>query len=151
MRDFNASHPDFEKAIAAEYQLVLPQLGPNRKPVPNPAKIPSKTVNSVNSFNQWYNDVPGVNTAKTINVTLTLNSGKYTYYSTEFFPIDGQLFGNEGRNHNFHFTFELHGYFAYSGSYYFTFAGDDDMWVYINNTLGSVYSAVSVTNFLDSH
>jgi fibro-slime domain-containing protein len=52
-----------------------------------------------------------------------------------FFPIDGQGFGNEGQAHNFGFTFELHMEFAYKGGEVFTFSGDDDLWVFINDRL----------------
>jgi fibro-slime domain-containing protein len=71
-----------------------------------------------------------------MNLTLQFEDpegdGVWTYNNREFFPIDEALFGNEGRTHNYHFTFEMHIGFQYKGGEQFTFAGDDDVFTYIN-------------------
>jgi len=101
--------------------------------------------------------VPGVNLATTVPLTLTETapgSGIFAYSNSNFFPIDNALFGNEGNSHNFHFTLELHSSFTYVVGQKFNFTGDDDVWVYINNSLaldlGGVHSSASGSIDLDT-
>ena len=77
-------------------------------------------------------------------------AGEYSFESSAFFPIDSEYpneapdfypefkqvgWGNQGREHNFHFCTEIHTAFAYYGFGQFNFAGDDDVWIFINNRL----------------
>jgi fibro-slime domain-containing protein len=114
-------------------------------------------ITSAVTFDEWFNDVPGVNLAT--NVPLTLNetapgSGNYEYISNEFFPINNQLFGNEGFPHNYHFTLETHTNFTYQPGQTVGFTGDDDVWVFINNQLvvdlGGVHGPASGNVNLDT-
>lgn len=157
VRDFRDTHPDFEKGISGLVTgLVQTQLGPNSKPLfvgPNGRGAISSTA----SFNQWYNDDPAVNSKTIVPVVLAETapgSGIYTFQSNAFFPIDGQLFGNQNRVHNYHFALELHTNFTYRGGEVFQFTGDDDIWVFINNRLvvdlGGVHGAASGSVNLDT-
>jgi fibro-slime domain-containing protein len=145
IRDFQDTHPDFEKVIADDRGLVKNDLGADDKPVFAPAGA-TATVSGPTSFDQWYRDVPGVNMRVMITLPLTNDgAGHFSYSNSAFFPIDGMGFGNQGREHNFHFTTEIHATFKYMGHEKFTFVGDDDVFIFINKKLaidlGGVHKA----------
>ena len=102
------------------------------------------------NFAKWYVDTPGYNQSAPITLGLTETSpGIFSYSSSSFFPIDGLLYGNQGRDHNYHFTMHLEGLTSFKATDTFTFTGDDDLWIYINGILaidlGGVHPAASKT------
>jgi len=157
IRDFHASHPDFEAEIGGlQTGQVSSTLGADKNPV---FVEPSKPgFHGTANFNQWYNDVAGTNLAGSLTITLdntiTPDPNVYTFVDNSFFPIDGLLFGNEGNSHNYHFTYEIHTEFTYLGGETFSFTGDDDLWVFINDALvvdlGGVHGPVSGAVSLDT-
>lgn len=157
LRDFSDSHPDFENGLGTDPGIVMPALGADGKPV-YAGGAGNPTTHGQSAFDQWYRDVPGINQAASYTIsldnTITADPNVYTFADNAFFPLDSQLLGNEGRSHNYHFTFELHTAFTYQGGESFTFTGDDDLWVFINDSLvidlGGVHGALSQTVDLDA-
>lgn len=154
VRDFNASHPDFEELIQTDPGIVQSTLGADGKPV-YAGLTGNPTTSGEANFNQWYNDVAGVNMSGIYNLTLAdIGGGIYQFSDSTFFPIDNQLLGNEGRIHNYHFTLELHSEFTYQTGQMFRFTGDDDVFVFIDDQLvidlGGVHTAQTALVDMDT-
>jgi fibro-slime domain-containing protein len=144
VRDFKmgnqpGGHPDFETMPSGlDTGIVETTLGPGRKPVYAHAGDKTPSTTGQDNFNQWYQDVPDVNRTFVLGLHMVDSNGISTFSAVKpnyFFPLDGQGFGNEGQNHNFSFTTEIHTAFAYKGGETFSFVGDDDVWVFIDNKL----------------
>lgn len=156
IRDFNDTHSDFESSISGfKTGIVNNTLDKDGKPEYS-GIFTNNSIASVDSFKQWYRDVNGVNLSAPFTIKLERigNSTIFRYTNNSFFPIDNQLLGNQGRNHNFHFTLETQTSFLYQGGETFSFTGDDDIWLFIDGKLamdlGGTHSPLSSTVKLDT-
>ena len=94
------------------------------------------------TFGTWYRDIPGINLSMAYTVTATLKTdgiyaGMYECNISQFYPIEGLLFGNDYTGYNNFFTFEIVSDFTYdaSANQEVMFKSDDDVWVFINGQL----------------
>jgi fibro-slime domain-containing protein len=148
-------HPDFESFLGDDPGIVTGTLGPDGKPVYAGTAGNPSTHGQV-AFDQWYRDTAGVNVSSQYSIALDdIGGGIFSYDNGDFFPIDGQGFADSDCcGHNYAFTYELATLFTYQNGQKFTFRGDDDVFVYINNALvidlGGVHGAQSKMVALDS-
>jgi fibro-slime domain-containing protein len=151
---------DFENALGDDRGIVATDLGADKKPVYANTNGTTATTHGKAQFDEWYRDTAGINIPVDFPLVLTPGAnGTQTYDNQEFFPLDGQGWNDEytaddGMMHNFSFTFELHTTFGYAGGETFTFIGDDDVFVFINNKLvvdlGGVHAAETKSINLDT-
>ena len=150
-----SSNPDFESGIGGVVGGMVAGTLTGNAPTPIAFGSPGY-ISSAASFAEWFGTAaPSKSHSITLNET-SPGSGTYSYASSSFFPIDGELMGNQGRSHNYHFTYQIAASFGYTpgASQTFTFTGDDDVWVFFDKQLGidlgGVHGAASRTVNLDT-
>ncbi|MEI9935992.1 MAG: fibro-slime domain-containing protein [Pseudomonadota bacterium] len=158
------------KRFGPDPGLVAATLGADQTPVYAGPAEGTVTTTGPENFATWFHDTAGVNMAQNLTLQFLADPSKpndpnaYYYDSSTmgcgaatcpgFFPIDGQLLQNEGNAHNYHMTFELHLEFKYHAGDIFTFIGDDDIWVFVDNKLaldlGGTHNEVTGQVMLDT-
>jgi fibro-slime domain-containing protein len=153
-RDFDEIHDDFGLERPEGTGYVETMLSPDRKPVKT-----AETASEITAFGDWYTDVEGVNRSYVVDIWLEPVQDAFVFDSALYFPVDGEgtdttYNSHDEMPHNFHFTTELHTSFEYKGGEFFTFRGDDDVWVFVNNQLavdlGGVHGPLAGSIDLDA-
>ncbi len=144
VRDFSpgalvpgSTNPDFESGIGGLQTGLVSGTLTGNAPTPISFGAPGY-ITSAASFAEWFGSA-APNTPHSITLDETApGSGVFSYSNNAFFPIDGQLLGNEGRTHNYHFTYQIAATFGYTpgAGQSFSFTGDDDVWVFFDKKLG---------------
>ena len=105
----------------------------------NPGISSTSGIPNSAGFNQWYNDVLGVNLSMPHTVLLVRNNAntQWQYINDAFWPIDRKLKGNENQAHNNYFTWTASAHFVHHAcaDTFVEFMGKDDMWIFINGEL----------------
>jgi len=165
-------HPNtaMGKRFGPDPGIVATTLGADQTPVYAGPAGGTVTTTGPENFATWFHDTPNVNMAQNLTLQFLPDPSKASdpnayYYDSStmgcgaakcpgFFPIDGQLLQNEGNAHNYHMTFELHLEFKYHPGEVFTFIGDDDIWVFVDNKLaldlGGTHNEVTGQVMLDT-
>uniref|UniRef100_UPI003365632C fibro-slime domain-containing protein n=1 Tax=Candidatus Albibeggiatoa sp. nov. BB20 TaxID=3162723 RepID=UPI003365632C len=149
VRDLPADHPDVEGTVTGVQEgCVEPFLAED---FILPIAIDGNACN-ISALDEWYlDDLEG--RPHLVELAYEEEGGTYSFLLDEFFPIDDEFLGNEGRQHNYHFTYELHANFISEPEQFLTVGSDDDLWVFLDGELiidlGGVHDFEEATIELD--
>ena len=93
---------------------------------------------SAGTFVEWWRDVLGVNMSTLQTITMTRNRfGVYFFLADNYRPIEGDLLGNEGDVHNYHFSVEMDASFTYDAAamQWFEVRCTDDTYLFVNGRM----------------
>lgn len=154
VRDFHADGVNFEGAITGLRTGAVATTLSGSAPTLTASGATHISNTGAGAFDNWY--TRATDTASHA-ITLTESTpGVYSYATSAFFPIDNQIYGNEGNGHNYHFTYAITANFGYvqGAGQTFRFSGDDDVWVFFDGLLGidlgGVHGEVAQTVNLDT-
>jgi fibro-slime domain-containing protein len=147
-------HPDFNPpGTGSHLGITTDQLDGAGKPVFSEGGSGGGWPQDIASFAAWYRTSPMLVANGNIEVVreLTLTRpdetnfpNRYEFSSDSFFPLDDEGWELESpplqelpmtNGHNFGFTTEVHYFFVYQGDEVLRFAGDDDLWVFVDGRL----------------
>ncbi len=110
-------------------------------------ELSSGGVTSPSTFYQWFRTMFGTNMSAPYEIVMVKNGNVWEYKESNFFPIDGLLYGDEGQGENWNFTYAVLADFTYNANVnqWFEFTGGDGAWLFVNGKLlidlGGVNSA----------
>ncbi|MEZ6242021.1 MAG: fibro-slime domain-containing protein [Phycisphaerales bacterium] len=98
----------------------------------------SAGIESEASFSKWFRGVLGVNSSISHTLDLVEDAqGEHVFSTPDFTPIDGELYGNDGADHNRGFTMEIAASFSteHCSGDFLQITGDLDAWVFVDGQL----------------
>lgn len=145
----NASHSsaDFQDLVIVVTLATDPSYFNDRPTTPcggsiadAPATLgePSNAGLNQDNLKPCFTTIPAVNVSSPHAITLIdSGNGYFEFNADDFTPIDDRLYGNEDREHNRSFTYEIHANFVYDecAGQMFEFTGHADVWAFVNGKL----------------